>query len=246
MLKQTLLLILILSLSSLQAQTPKRIDQYGQGYFHWGPDFQREIPVEEGVALFSGPNTDDEVVGMLYGNVLRSIYGIKLFSGETDTLEHENLVEINPIEDLGMLKFDLEQNGFYRIAQQRFWIRGEEMKAKGLIALDWITVFLEYPMGQGMNVLADPCLNLRETPALDGKKVHCLTNQYDLIPTGERQGDWIEVKAIHYKHRCLERMKEAETMPKDAKQVILDEHKGWIKAIDNAGAPYIWSYICGC
>jgi len=140
------------------------------------------------------------------------------------------------------LKYFEKQDGFLKIlvnsTGKGYWISEKELKYLRIISISWLEYFIQqkgdfYPA-------IEIGLNLREKPKAESKKIALLKGDYFVIRlNGNTEGFWAEAEVKKFATRPCKSADPATLKP----EAIMN---GWVKILDDSGAPNIWFHVKGC
>lgn len=207
------------------------------------------ISVEEAYCCIYIPSKGFNVYGKPNGNLIGSISNDSdSFSFYFTNNKSKKKFELN-LEDLYQVGYEIysipyfeKKDGFVRILSRKenYWLKEEELKSLSFEIVEWQRFLFE----NGNEVLGfyanEPGLNLREKPTTDSKIIMTLrTDNQQIIPTNEHKGLWTKVKVIITKeHVCMTDLSEEEN--------FVEIVEGWVKILDDGGAPNVYFYARGC
>lgn len=164
-------------------------------------------------------------------------YNIYMIAGNTE-YRYEQYDEID--YEIYALMYSDSSNGYVRIADtsNNYWLNVQELKKLGFKPMSWMD-FLISICKQGINFFVkEPGLRLRKEPNINSEIIGSMRGElFQVNLTGETFGQWGKVKVIKLKEEPCEAGIEGN---------IEYETEGWIKVIDDEGAPNLWRYTRGC
>lgn len=196
----------------------------------------------EGFAAYDQPS------GKIIGKIAR-VGNIKIddqvpyhiyFITANKKIELENLESVG--YEISALNYTDEVAGFVKITvpEKSVWLKISEIKKQGFQAVTW----LNYLIKQSPEVLGyyanDPGLNIRKEPNAESEIIGSARGDlFEIKLSNETSGSWVKVTVIKSReHVCNTELSEKDNF----------EYKseGWMKILDDDGAPNIWSYQKGC
>ena len=201
---------------------------------------------EEGFSVYGSPG------GKLTGKLTRrgnaavdEQFAYKLFfdhvsDGRVTEIDLSNLKQIG--YQIWAISHLERRDGYVRVMGTRFdyWLSEEEIKRKGFKVENWQN-FLHSHADDLLGYYAnDPGLNLRIAPDPGSKILAVLKGElFEIIPSDQHDGPWTEVRVKKYReHPCRTDM--------GLDDILEFELTGWIKIVDDNGAPNVWYYSRGC
>lgn len=241
--KYLLTFLFILSISvSVFAQ--KRYEQYGTGIFH--KDGKNSFWQNEEVPFDVYAEPDGEKLGVIS---YKHPY-IRLHWKDSSRIEEfgsYKAFDFGPDVNPYLIWYGYEV-GYFRLSypdgKKGLWVAKKQLADHGIQNATWEKVLDNKMFSPTHIVIAEPCLNLRTAPQKSASKITCLNGRFLIEFTDKKQGSWREVKATRYKYDCFEIQKEMGDIPKDARQEILESHQGWLKIVNDQGAPFLFYHLC--
>ncbi len=198
----------------------------------------------EGVTVY---NAEGQVVGRLQRQMKASndavgLYQLHLVDNQGLTIElFEHVAEFfdEVSYEIWAMVFHDKREGFVKVLSEKsdYWLSLAELQQFKFVALPWAQFLLREQENLLGYYADDAGLNLRSAPNADAE--HLLTIRGDLFEirlTGESSGQWHKVEVI----------KSAEHFCSSGEEKIEYRKTGWIKLIDDNGAPNVSFYSRGC
>ena len=172
----------------------------------------------------------------------QSFYDLHFISGT-----HKQLVAPSEYYEIAYALFAISYNdmidGYVRVFDSRknHWLKIDEIKREGFTTVNWTNFLIKESMTDSVigYYANEPGLKLRKEPNANSDVICTIRGEFLAIKLSEKvSGQWCYATIVKYRELPCE--------------TIMDEEKnieykktGWVKIIDDNGAPNIWSFT-GC